>query len=505
MKQLFYSVFFTLFCSLSFAQEITLPTLSKQEMYADFDTLIHTLRDVSPQADVRKAITGVDLETEWGQLRKKIETISTINEFVMLIRQAITFCQDGHTSFLRTDFFDDKKEFLSFGGSEKAYNLLPLYDKIVLTATKNNFDIKLNYLQGEYYNIVPFTYKKQVYPSGLKLLSCNGVPVHEYVQKLVGLKSSMRWDFSNKRYYSTTFYKHSELSITDSLQLTFQDKKKNLFTATYSINEPLQFTKTIDTQQDTTKKVEYIAKHKLLYIRVPSMNTKHIKYYTDGILTHSKNKKIEKVVIDVRDNGGGSDYVWTAILKQLLHKSISYEDLMLCNDNPRIRKLFEKDSTIQWKKYVPSFLPTSSYAVYYESAVNEVKPDSSSIGFEGRIYVLQNENIYSSTGALTAIAALSDQIVNIGLPTNRLLGKGISPFIFELPISKIVYRVEPVIDFMNTKTAEDIFHDKVELPISYSIDEYLDYLTYKGKHYTTDYLLKKDKLFKEVLKQPKAN
>src|SRR5262249_4443263 len=94
-----------------------------------------------------------------------------------------------------------------------------------------------------------------------------------------------------------------------------------------------------------------------------------------------------------------------------------------------------------------------------------LSPAPRSIRTTARIYVIQDDAIFSSAGALAAVAAASDRVASAGARTGRLLGAGVNPLVFELPHSKMLYRVEPVIDVTRARSAADAYHDAVELPV----------------------------------------
>lgn len=51
-----------------------------------------------------------------------------------------------------------------------------------------------------------------------------------------------------------------------------------------------------------------------------------------------------------------------------------------------------------------------------------------------------------------------------------MLDRQISPFVMMLTNSKVIFRVQPQIDFTDNKTVEDTFKNNLEFPVQYSID-----------------------------------
>lgn len=476
-------------CIKSYAQF----SLTTAQMLNDFDTLTSNILAISPQHPVRLQVTGIDIRENLRLIREDVINCKTDAAFLECVQRALTSCQDGHTSLIRTAYLPSRKDYRDAGLSNEAIDLIPHYDSIwrINPANNRKLFIPLTYLKGEYYCLSSFTAGKQNIKAGSKLISCNGQPIHKFVQSLLSYKRMMRWDFERKRYFAEDFFLATNFKETDSLSLEFVQPGSKEAKVTLAFSRALHFSDTINTTVNPVKKVEYWEKEKLLYIRVPQMSEPD--YYPPLIRSLAGSKPLDKVVIDIRDNPGGGDGVWINILSTLIRDSINYTDFILCNNSDVLKRHFPEDSK-DWNSYSQKGFAKNNYLIFY-SGPSSIQPDSLSIQFDGPIYLLQNENIYSSAGSFSAVAALSPQLISVGNNTGRLLGKGVSPLLFELPSSKILYRIEPVIDFLNVKTVADVYHDKVEVKVELTIDEYLNRLKNKNELYNKDYLLQNDPVF----------
>ena len=141
------------------------------------------------------------------------------------------------------------------------------------------------------------------------------------------------------------------------------------------------------------------------------------------------------------------------------------------------------------------FLPTDAYLV--EEEVETIKPADSSICFTGNIFVLQDNQSYSSSGSLIAMALYHENIINVGQRTGSLLGRGTTPVTFLLPNSKLSVTFHPMIDLTNVERSVDVFHDDVEILVNPSIEEYLKYYSYPD--FDSGFLLESDPWFRKVL------
>lgn len=128
-------------------------------------------------------------------------------------------------------------------------------------------------------------------------------------------------------------------------------------------------------------------------------------------------------------------------------------------------------------------------------------PDTNSLNYSGKIYVLQNKSVLSATGTLLANAQNTNQLVSVGVPTGLLAGRGISPGIFQLPESNFTFIMEACVDLTDCKTALDVFHNRPEIEISPTLDEIIEmnsyglFLNKRGDRF----LFNHDYLFRKIL------
>lgn len=477
-------------------KKVPFPKLTTEQMFLDFDYFIETVETISPQTPVRKSVTGIDPSTELQKMRTHIPKIKSSKEFATLIQSAITVLQDGHSSLLWPRGYPSE-ELKEWGVSEEAISLFPSYYELRKSkSNKKKFNMKLTYINGEYYNIEPFDYKEKHFESGLKLSKINGQKASDFVHDLFPYLTRMRWDYKYKRYYSERFFRAINLTAEQNLDLTFTDKYGKEISEKFILSDKLQYT-TSNNDSKKIKKVVYFSDTQTLYIRIPRMNLDHIAFYPQEIRSKAQGKSIKKIIIDIRDNPGGTDNVWTHVLSAIIKDPIDFELLLLAVPSNKMKKTYAKDSP-NWKSYEAPFLNDYKYAVF-ASGPRQIKPATNSLNFSGNIYLLQNENIYSSSGAFAAVGMLADNIQTVGQNTGWLLGRGVNPLVFELPNSKILYRLEPVIDFQNVKSARDVYHDEVEIPVSLTIEQYLKRIHFEGDIYGREFLFNHDPVFLKAL------
>ncbi len=495
-------IFLVITCNFAMAQT-TLPSLSKKEMYADFDTLIIALTKINPHDYVRRMVNNYAMKDSIIQLRKQIEHIDKTEDFFWLVNKALTYCQDGHTSIVRHGFygFVDSLDRIKWHTTEADTSVIKIY-RALLRAKVKSYKLKLpiKYIDGEYRALCDFTYQKTTVPFGAILSRCNHQSIHQYIQPLVGSIAELHWDFQYKRFYTENFTQSFHLSPTDLIDLEFSTKKtaisiKCRLDDTVSTLKPLKY---LDPGQPM---VAYFEDYQTLYLHMPSM--KDGDYYVRKIDTVTAGKTIKKVIFDIRDNPGGSDPEWQMILRHLVHQPIIRHITYAANkDNPRRDRLsLAPPSPInvgQPRILRANFIKEDLYQ-YISKDIDTFEVDDHSLHFKGKIYVLQNENCFSSAGSLISTCQFSDQLINIGNSTGWFAGFGSMPWVMILPHSKILYWTEPLLDFTNVKKPEDLFHNDVKINIQLTLEDYAKRYTSNTDWYAIDYLLHQDKAMQFIL------
>ena len=467
-----------------------LPTLSTDQMYHDYDVLVKTLLEISPQYEFRRKITGTDIRVFFRENRQKIASIRSHEAFYRLIRSVVTVNQDAHTSVLRSDY--PLALFKQFGISDSAISHLKgwtyFYNKF---NSDNHLNFQFRYIDGKYYNVVPFTYQGKYYRSGLEITGCNGLPIHQYVNSLYPYLV-MKWDFVHHRYFADAFFKSFNLSATDELTLTFEG---DATARRFIVGDSVVLANQAVAIAPRVKKFIWFADRKILYIRMPVMETADTDYYAHEILKY-RDYPIDKIVVDIRDNGGGSDYVWRRLLSNLITEPIIYNVITLANHNDRVIDLLKGQFDVKATIKVPFLHNLEFYADNTE--MDTIPMSDSSIKFSGKLFILQNKNNYSSAGAFLAIGNRVSNFYTVGEPTGTQLGLGVNPLVNELPESGIVYRVEPMVEYSDVKVPDDIFHNKVKIPVVLTLQNVQDMIQATDR-YSESFLLNKDPLFRKVL------
>lgn len=477
-------------------QKYPKPELSKEQMFQDFDSLYNVIKSCNPQLEVRKLITGIDILSELRNLRKEIDTIKKSDNFILLLYRALRLTQDEHCQigtllwYYQYSFY--KKEAKKY--DEKYFALTFSYSEIIREKVIQFLNVK--YINGKYY----LTEKLSIYQKndtvaiteGAEIIAVNGLSLNEYIEKYRDIQWDLRWDFNKKIFYAQSISKHSSYKLKSiSYSVNKNTVTLDLIESYKQILENNMFS------QMKTVCVKYLSKDSLLYIRCPIMDESYIKFYKKEI---GKVKKLplKKVIIDVRGNTGGSDDVWFSILNLLIPKPIENNLVLLSKKNNGVEQFIRnKDKSGNIRTITPLWDKSQAYNVAFEET-DKIKPKHS-LNYSGKIYILQDEDVYSSASCLTTMCLYNDNLVSIGRSNDKLGGRGIEAMSFGLPNSKLIFFLDILIDNTNAKEAKDIYHSEVEMPISLPIEYYINRNKYKDNTSSEEYLYNYDLLFKKVL------
>jgi hypothetical protein len=262
-------------------------TFSKQEMFADFDTLVTTMFRVSPHLPLKKDLWKYDAKKYMNDLRKSIDTVGSDLSYFIVLQSAVNLAQDLHTAFIRPEDPWAAKQYEDYRQHKKNFK----------------FSIGNIYNEGKYLTIDPFVIYQDTIPIGTQITHINKVKIDRYVKDRLHTSSGFTYDLKNKKFYYSGILKNSETIFDDSISVTL---RKNKVSRTYKVATN-KFTKYLPSSSySDTSRVEYWEEEKIVYIRLTDMEPEY-KTLVLNELAEIKNKNlpIQKIVIDIRYNGGG--------------------------------------------------------------------------------------------------------------------------------------------------------------------------------------------------------
>jgi len=280
--------------------------------------------------EVKKRFSKLELEQDFHQLVKELETHPQINTFIS---------QSDWDSFIK-----NQKAKLREGLTiEEFYKIcLPIVAKVGCGHT-NLYNLKYNaatkkslvYLpyrviieNGKLYVIENLSTNKSI-PLGARIESINGKPIQEIIAFIV---SAMPADGYNKSYRRRmaskgfTYYYHALYGINDYNTLSYVHNgktKKLAFKCSELI--PLEG----QTEKKAKKldfKIDQETNAGIITIKTFSFynNVAHFQKFIDSTFTTIKKQRIENIIIDLRGNQGGDPYCSSYLLRAIANKPIQY-------------------------------------------------------------------------------------------------------------------------------------------------------------------------------------
>ncbi len=498
MRKTILSLLLLLFVSnLSFAQE---PVLTKKQMYKDFDQLVKIIENCNPQLPVRKAVTGFDNLAAIKKLRKNIDTVNCYDNFYSILNTTLNFVMDGHTqevdSFMPE--YDNLEGIDTFSIRKNAeyYNSEGCKQKY-WEGCRKLFPIKALYHEDNYYFVGDHYFvdksKDTLYIHFMKLISYNGQNLEKYVEE----NCMQSYEYKRNTFYTTKGFNIPSKGLLKGEQ---DGKIYELNLGNYPISILCSLTNikldstipTIKPSRFKNKEVKFFDRDSILYIYLDRMNCS-TEFY-DKVKEVGKGKKINKVIIDVRDNPGGSDYAWHNLLTAIIKDSIPFHVKLAYCDSKMMDKFYGKKDV---KKERLKWLDNKTYRIMENNWF--FVADSNSLNYDGKIYILENEKTFSAAHSLTSYANQIDKIISVGYPTGQMVGLGVLPTLFQLKYSKFTFRLITTIDITNCEKPIDVYQDFPEIEVYPTLEEHLLYPLSGYDTKSEKYLYKYDSMFKKVL------
>ncbi len=506
--RLFFSAFFLLFiCHLSVSQTNDFRQLTKAEYYKDFDTLYKWITSVSPMYLVNDKLKKESFSTNMKELRRKIDIIKSNQDFLKIVINALNLIQDPHAALETKN--GRVAPSLLYPQSDTIYNMqsVRIYDSLLnlSAAMRIRPNLPIKYIDGSYVVYYPFKFNDTFIDTGFTVTLINGKNIHSFIKANIANISTIKYDLENEISFKDNFYRSRFLFENEQHSFTMQFAKGNIRKdVIVHINDTATLDKPITAigfnVNASAKKILWIDSLKILYIRMPLMTDGN--YYIEEI-KKLLDKKPRKIIFDIRGNGGGNDWPWVSALKLLIKSNEIVIPLFFGLRNTDIVKnnihrwLPESLFSLGPSKYTSPLLKDGDFLSFKTPQGNAYTADSMSMQYGGKIYLFCHGYEYSSGGNFIDIAKANEKIVTVGMTTGLFGGTQFSPIPFILPNSKIIFHLEPTLDFKQVETAEDFYHNYIDIPYKYSVLDLYNIATYRDVS-DLDFLLWKDPLFKLV-------
>lgn len=189
-----------------------------------------------------------------------------------------------------------------------------------------------------------------------------------------------------------------------------------------------------------------IKPNEVAYLKINQMNGERVEKDGKEIRKfYEKIKDYNKLIIDIRGNGGGSDLYWMKnVIEPLSKDKISVDNYIFTRGNYgksfyKARRLRQSPVSSIRKSILENFpeeikMDFDHYHIYTRT----IKPKDP-IDFNGKIYLLVDKGVYSSSESFAAFCKDSGFATLVGSTTGGD-GIGMDPLFFSLPNSGILIR-----------------------------------------------------------------
>ena len=483
---------------------VVIPHLTHEEMFEDFDYLEEIVSNIHPFINLYKLNFGYDISERLRAYKRRIPEVKSTIDFVYLIHHAINACHGKHFDIYPINIslymsLDLLKNYYSHHVDLNSIRLTHHYLKKINAFSKSiKLNIPLIYFGGEYFVKHDFYHQGIRFTRGLRLITCNNIHIHELVNRIHDERSMLPWDIENQRYFWTNFYRSHYFHGDDQISMVFLDQSGKIVKASFRLSENV---KIISPTTRSKPDVFYLHEWKALFLRMPAMRPKDVSMYIKKIKLFAALNPIKLVIIDIRDNQGGSDWTWRKVLKTILPLGgLKYSVTMGLKNTGDALDYLKRHSIGRtwryWKARTIPYLANEEFLVYTDDI--HIKSDWTSINYKGKIYIIV-DNIYSSAGSLADAASKSDRLITVGRSNPFPLGAGIDPFVFTLPNSRLVFRIDPLIDLTDAKSAADVLHTDVEIAVHPTLEEMLEYYNFRGDLNSEENIYRMDPFVRQII------
>lgn len=370
------------------------------------------------------------------------------------------------------DFYNLISTITDFEGSVHNTTSLPKkYLASVFEEKYGYFPYPIKWVEGKWL----INYKHGEIPLGAEIIEINKIPISEVIENLykywttdglnttgkrIGINSAFsryfRYNYGLKDTFEIAFRSPNSPVIETAhiKSVAFRDYYKKYKTRhSYSFDK-IQYEGAKENEKYTYEQLD--EKTGLLSIHTFNMGNEdseeHLIYkkWLDSVFVDIKNNQLKNLIVDVRNNGGGTDpndvitYTYLTNRKFQESKQVwsSFNKIPLLkyydSSVPRILRPFE---AVFLNRYYKKRFPTEKDGKYYirkesnEMSIRQVNENA----FKGNIYLLISPRVASAGSLFGALVAGNENTSSIGEETmGGYYGhNGHTPFTYVLPKSKI--------------------------------------------------------------------
>ncbi|GAA5082953.1 S41 family peptidase [Chryseobacterium ginsengisoli] len=443
--------------------------ISPEKQKEDVDFAYSKLQETHPQ--LYWYISKENLDHKFDSLKQTINEPLTPLQFYFKLQPVIAEIREGHLSLRIPSKRITKKEIKTLEGKKGMFSRFEYYvkdDRLFIIENKDSIQ-----------NIKP----------GTEILTIDQIPVSDYIKRYRKLISSDGFNTTFQPYYlKDVFFNYyvAEKGYEDraTLETVYNGEKK-----TYKLTRESKSETDLKQDKENKKRTQekkvndYIAFNNsynrnfkfldkdstIAYIKVKSFSSDYSSRFYKETFKKIKNAKSSYLIIDVRNNYGGS-------LEEInnLYSYLSPEPYTLIKPSQVISKTsplktnyFRKSNPFQFilkTLAYPAFFFAQTFSTYkkdgkfyYKSRSDKQSKPKENV-FKGKVFVLINGGSFSASSIITSKLKNDKRVVLVGEETGGANDGTVAGFYsyqtlqnskIDLPIGVLL--VQPNIIFTNTK------------------------------------------------------
>lgn len=408
-------------CILSFPVfgQIDYTYYSKAEVKQDLNFAFEKLTNIHPLfLDVNELS---HYKNQFSKIKESVKDSMTQNEVYPLLAPLFSSLNDGHTGIIIP--MEQCKEYTAAGGKS-----FPFFVDIL------NDSVFISFYCGK---------DSSLFQNGEQIREINGINATEIVKNMEPLFSGKAINTKQREIAKKfRFIIWMLYGFEDNYELLIKDNQNTIKKMTVSGVTSTDFMKNIKRMPKSQKnyydlEINQIAKTAILKIK-SFADLNGFCVFADSAFQKINECKVQNLVIDIRNNGGGRSIVVDSLMNYLTNKNYAQYKKIEVRISPELKEYYKRryPDRLDWiNEYNIDDLVVLDH--------NETSPINSSNYFDGNLFLLTNNSTFSAAATFAGVFKDLKMGTIIGEETGGTISYFGDFWFLSTPNSKIKFYVSP--------------------------------------------------------------